>query len=160
MNEKSGKGKSIIIVVLVLIILIMGGAFYYLFTNKDKIFEKCSCPEKKCSGQTIDNSEKNGSAEESKTSNDDKSTMDAAYSYIPIEGFGTTVILFKTGNCVLCRAMEYSVCKYEIKDNKINMHFEADMNHDDPYTITYDILSNNNIKIANGSSNDELVKMG
>ena len=54
MNEESGKGKSIIIVVLVLIILIMGGAFYYLFTNKDKIFEKCSCPEKKCAGQTVE----------------------------------------------------------------------------------------------------------
>ena len=55
--------------------------------------------------------------------------------------------------------MEYRVCEYEIEDNKINMHFEADMTHDNPYTITYDILDNNNIKLSNAQNNIELKRL-
>ena len=39
--------KNIVIALLLIIIILMGGTFYYLYTNQDKIFDKCSVEELK-----------------------------------------------------------------------------------------------------------------
>ena len=145
--------KNIVIVVLLIVTVLMGTTSYYLYTNKDKINKcdaKCPVPSK---GKIEEGTTNNNKINEEKN---DKTTIDAAYSWTTENNFTTTVILFKTGKCVVNRSMEYNLCEYEIKDNKLNLHFDADMSHDNPYTVTYDILENNNIKSSN---NDELKRM-
>ena len=51
--------KNIVIVILLIAIVIMGGTFYYLFTNQDKIFDKCNCPKTSPSTQAENEKETN-----------------------------------------------------------------------------------------------------
>ena len=51
--------KNIVIAILLIAIVIMGGTFYYLFTNQDKIFDKCNCPKTSPSTQTENEKETN-----------------------------------------------------------------------------------------------------
>ena len=154
--------KNIVIALLSIIIILMGGTFYYLYTNQDKIFEKCNCPKTKCDEQVTEKKDSVKEQEETNKNSDsianENGYIDAVYSYTTTENASTTVVLFSTGKCVETNSMEYRVCEYEIEDNKINMHFEADMTHDNPYTITYDILDNN-IKLSNAQNNIELKRL-
>ena len=68
-EKKSSKGKSIIIGVLLIIIVLMVGTFYYLYTNQDKIFEKCPCRETRFDEKVI---EKNDSSKEKEEVNKNK----------------------------------------------------------------------------------------
>lgn len=155
MEEK--KGKNIIIIILLFIIIILGSTFYYLYINKDKILAKCKCEKTNCIEQET---KKNSTIKEDDLKSEEKNkTIDAAYSWTTTDNITTTVILFKNGKCIENNSMEYRTGEYEISDNKINMIFKADMTHDTPYTITYDILPSNNIKLSSSQSDIELIRM-
>ncbi|MBR3229357.1 MAG: hypothetical protein IKF91_00865 [Bacilli bacterium] len=154
--------KNIVIAILLIAVVLMGGTFYYLYTNQDKILNKCNCPKSKCDEKAVEKNDNTKIEEEANINSDTKANgnglIDAVYSYTSTES-ATTVVLFSTGKCVETNAMEYRVCEYEIEGNKINMHFEADMTHDNPYTITYDLLDNNNIKLSGSQNNIELKRL-
>lgn len=172
-NQKSGKGKTAAIIILMILLL---GAIGYIAYDKvlNKESENYKNEAKDLKNQLkslkIENTQlKNSVIEQSintgnqNVSTDNNGYIDAVYS-ISNADYTSTVVLFKSGKCVSNSHMEYNLCTYDIKGDKLNLHFKGSMLSGDgnPYTETYNILKHDMmefIKITDGSNNDELKRL-
>lgn len=160
--------KNIVIALLLIIIILMGGTFYYLYTNQDKIFEKCNCPKTKCDEQVTEKKDSVKEQEETNKNSDlianENGYIDAVYSFTTTENVTTTVVLFSSGKCAFSTSMSYNLCNYDITDNKLNLHFPGSMLFGDgkPYTDTYEIIEHDMmqfIKKTNDTNSIELKRL-
>ena len=172
-NQKSGKGKTVAIIILT--ILLLGAVAYIAYDkvlNKENENYKNEVQDLKNQLNSLktENTQLKNSVTEQNTTTDNQNAktdnngyIDAVYS-ISNTDYTSTVVLFKSGKCVSNSHMEYNLCTYDIKGDKLNLHFKGSMLSGDgnPYTETYNILKHDMmefIKITDGSNNDELKRL-
>ena len=172
-NQKRGKGKTVAIVIL--LILLLGAIGYITYDKalnketenyKNEVQDlKKQLNSLKTENEQIKNSttEQSTNTENQNINDENNEYIDAVYS-ISTTDYTSTVVLFKSGKCVSNSHMEYNLCTYDIKGDKLNLHFGGSMLSGDgnPYTKTYNILKHDMmefIKITDGSNNDELKRL-
>ena len=139
MEEKKKGNIGLIILVIILLIACIGmGSF--IFINKDKITKEAKSDTVEANNK-IDNTAKEEEIEEetttSNTATEENSYIEKVYSMN-----NETIVLFKSGNCVVKSNLEYTAhCKYTIDNNVITMtrHITGP-NDGSEKTFTYNII--------------------
>ncbi len=117
MEGKKKENIGLIILVVILLIACIGmGAF--IFVNKDKLIVKTSKEEtEKAKNQEIDKQDEEDVEEPTVAPVDDSKFTEKVYG-----SENHTIILFKSGKCVLKSGSEYSThCTYSIENNTITL---------------------------------------
>ena len=155
MDEKK-KGNAGLIICIVILLLICVGMGTYIFINKDKLIakEKAETTVKNDDKDVVEEvSEKTVDAEET-TDIDDSKYTDSVYGLN-----GSTIVLFKTGKCVMADTSHYTAhCRYYIEDKIVNITRTSlapgnGTEVEDMYTMTTD---NNGIEYIESSTNKDL----
>lgn len=163
-EKKKGNGGLIVLVVISLLLCIGMGCF--IFINKEKLTAK----ENTEVSEEKDNKSKNNNIKDSKEENivqedttvnnvteNDNNYTEKVYSWN-----GSTIVLFKSGKCVVTSGQEYTAhCNYNLDNNSINItRYKTGPSAGIETTYTYNItLENGEEYIVSSTNNDDRYKL-